>query len=159
MVTRQPGAGIVHVYIEDRRRDTIKETQMHTNGLTTNAYEDSMNDETRETGEKLCLTCGLCCQGVFHTTAAILNTRDIKVARDIPVKILGEDTDTPRFELPCPAFCGSCTQYSYRPSLCREHQCKLLRHTLGAPTTIDTALGKVREMKQHLATLLPQLQM
>ena len=37
--------------------------------------------------EELCKSCGLCCQGVFHSYAYIYNDKDMLFVKDIQAKI------------------------------------------------------------------------
>lgn len=127
-------------------------------------------------GEDLCLSCGLCCNGVIFA--------DVKLqAADSParLKLLGMRltppahnlssaqpgpelfaADLPRFLQPCCALEGCrCRIYSERPQHCRQFECLLLQSVRSgriskplALKTVDTA----RQRTDAVLRLLRQLQ-
>ena len=109
--------------------------------------------------EELCKTCGLCCQGVFHSYAYIYNDKDRQFVNDMnaDVTFLEED-NLDAFPLPCIAFDTICTSYLNRPTACREHECDLLKNYKNKKITFDKAIDIIVKMQEVLKPLLPLLQ-
>lgn len=96
-------------------------------------------------GSRLCLSCGLCCQGTLHRAAHVADD-EIESVQRLGLKVVASE-DGPVFPLPCPLHRGAqCTVYTERPSVCRTYQCKLLRRFLAGEATWDECIGLV-----HLA--------
>ena len=77
-------------------------------------------------GSRLCLECGICCQGVLHREASV-EAGEIEAVRRLGLQVIGSGKDL-SFRLPCPLHQGDrCTAYMDRPRTCRSYQCKLLK--------------------------------
>jgi hypothetical protein len=126
-----------------------------------------VTDPNRSKGEKLCQSCGMCCEGVFHSSAHIYEDQDLVIANRIGATILEDpadpadpaDTQSRVFSLPCPAFDGKCSVYPDRPSVCGDHHCDVLKSLLTDEVTPAEALDKVSSLKAILANILPTLHM
>jgi Fe-S-cluster containining protein len=119
-----------------------------------------VTDNNQSKGEDLCTSCGMCCEGVFHTHAMIYSKKDILIATRIEATILedpveGQDSS---FSLPCPAFKGKCSVYPTRPSVCKEHRCELLKTLIADDISLDHALDHVEALREAHARILPELQ-
>jgi len=80
-------------------------------------------------GSRLCLACGLCCQGVLHRGAHIEHD-EIETVRRLGLTVIASE-EGPVFPLPCHLHQeGRCTVYTERPNVCHSYQCKLLRRYL-----------------------------
>jgi Fe-S-cluster containining protein len=100
-----------------------------------------------EESSKLCLACGLCCQGVFHRGAKI-HAEEIPAVLRLGLPIL-ETEAGPAFPLPCSRHQDDrCSVYDARPSPCSEYQCKLLKRYLKGESTWEESLLRVRQVKQ-----------
>lgn len=102
---------------------------------------------------KLCLACGMCCNGVLHPTAR-LAPQEISFADS-----LGMTTSyTPgnaHFHLPCPCWQEErCSVYPLRPNVCHTYRCKLLRSLDRQTITLDVAL----EHLQQVQTLIQEIE-
>lgn len=103
-------------------------------------------------GSRLCLACGLCCQGLLHDRAA-LEPREIEAAERLGLKSFAH-RDGPAFRLPCPLHRdGGCTVYEERPAACRGYQCKLLRRFLAGEVTAEDGLRRIEQVKRLLAAV------
>jgi uncharacterized protein len=107
-------------------------------------------------GSRLCLACGLCCQGLLHDWAQI-NENEIEDARRLGLRTQVEQGEA-SFSLPCPCHrSGRCTIYQERLSPCREYRCKLLRGYLAGEVTLDAGLRRVEQVKQLIAAIRHRL--
>ncbi len=103
-------------------------------------------------GSRLCLACGLCCQGLLHDWAT-LEPREVEAAERLGLKSFVHQ-DGPAFRLPCPRHQdGCCTVYEERPGACRGYQCKLLRRYLAGEVTAEDSLGRIEQVKRLLADI------
>ena len=123
--------------------------------------------------EKLCLTCGLCCNGVIFADVQLQKGDDPtkleaiglriscvskrKAAQGLPLK---SEAAVPKrkFPQPCAAFDGChCRIYADRPRYCREFDCALLKSvnagevkTTEALRTIEKARKRAEKVRQLL---------
>lgn len=107
--------------------------------------------------EKLCLSCGLCCNGVIFA--------DVQLQRgdnSAKLRALGAlKANTKKFPQPCTMHDGCrCAIYSERPQYCREFECLLLKNTQGGRVTEAEALRTIKLARKNaarVADLLEQL--
>jgi Fe-S-cluster containining protein len=124
--------------------------------------------------EKLCLTCGLCCNGVIFANVQLQNgdpaerlktllplvlRRKSRAVASVPT---GETNDTRyQFPQPCSAFDGcQCQIYPERPRHCRAFDCALLKSVqigetkpVGAIRTIEKARRRAEKVRELLRQL------
>ncbi len=78
-------------------------------------------------GEKLCLACGLCCDGTLFDNVRLGTGDDPKKLRGLglPVAITRSRPPIPHFPQPCAALCAdrTCRLYAERPGQCRTFEC------------------------------------
>jgi Fe-S-cluster containining protein len=109
-------------------------------------------------GEALCLSCGLCCDGSLFALVAIDPT-EARVLRDAGVAVLDEGG---RLKLPqrCGALDGCrCRVYPGRPAGCRRFTCLLLHALEHGELGLEEAKAEVettRAMLARLEGLLPK---
>ena len=98
---------------------------------------------------RLCLACGICCQGAFHFGARVDDGEHAAVhALGLTIQ---DSEEGPVFPLPCPLHQENrCTVYADRPSACRFYQCKLLRRYLAGKVTWDDCVRRVELAKDLL---------
>ena len=102
-------------------------------------------------GSRLCLACGLCCQGLLHGWAR-LRDGEAEAARRLGLRPV-EQGDA-GFALPCPCHRdGRCTVYAERLSPCREYRCKLLRGYLAGEVGWAEGLRRVEQAKRLVAAI------
>lgn len=114
--------------------------------------------------EKLCLTCGLCCNGVIFADvqlqrgddAAKLETLGLAL-RQMSRKKIG----SPGFLQPCVAFDGCrCRIYADRPRYCRTFECGLLKSVnMGEMKTAEALriIEKARRRAEKVRQLLRKI--
>lgn len=102
-------------------------------------------------GSRLCLACGLCCQGLLHDRARL---RDDEVEEAQRLGLHSAEQGETAFSLPCPCHReGRCTVYAERLSPCREYRCKLLRGYLAGQVAWAEGLRRVEQAKRLVAGL------
>jgi uncharacterized protein len=103
-------------------------------------------------GSRLCLECGLCCQGILHGSVPVRQDEVLAVRRlGLPVVETGEGASFPQ---PCACHQGGrCTVYGERPSACRGYRCKLLGRYEEGALTWDQSLQHIRQAKGLVASL------
>ena len=94
---------------------------------------------------KLCLQCGLCCNGVLF--------KDVELQPgDAPatLKRLGISlTKTNKFPQPCGALNGcECRIYANRPTRCRQFECALLKAVVASEVEVPAALRMIRDTQR-----------
>jgi hypothetical protein len=102
-----------------------------------------------ELPQNLCLTCGLCCNGVLFKDV-VLQPADVRsklVKLGLPLR-RGARQD--RFPQPCAALEGcSCRIYTERPARCQQFECLLFQSVAQGQTTLPAALRLVRQAQQR----------
>lgn len=103
-------------------------------------------------GSRLCLACGLCCQGLLHDWA-LLRDGEVEAARRLGLRPAADHGEA-SFPLPCPCFQdGRCSVYAERLSPCREYRCKLLRGYLTGRVAWEEGLRRVEQTKRLVAAI------
>ena len=106
----------------------------------------SLNSEAAAT-EQLCLTCGLCCNGVIFANVGLQPGDDAARLRllGLPVCTPPSKVRPPHPNQPCAAFDGCrCRVYVDRPQYCREFECVLLKSINAGRTEPAAALRIIR---------------
>lgn len=103
-------------------------------------------------GSRLCLACGLCCQGLLHH-CAVVEDGEVESVRKLGLQV--ESGGTGRvFALPCPLHReGRCTVYKERPAACRSYQCELLKRYLRGEVTLEMGLRIVERTRELVAAV------
>jgi len=96
----------------------------------------------RHLSSQLCMSCGLCCQGLLHPNTA-LEPKEVPAARKLGFQII--DHDGPAFPQPCVKFERCCTIYERRPQACVGYKCALLRKLEAGDIQFDVAMNTVAE--------------
>jgi Fe-S-cluster containining protein len=110
--------------------------------------------------EKLCLSCGLCCNGVLFANVKLQPADRAKVLLKlgIPVQSTGVRE---KFHQPCVALSNcTCAIYKNRPTHCRSFECLLYKHVQSGEVSSLRALKRVKEARGAAAEverLLEQL--
>ncbi len=100
--------------------------------------------------ERLCRTCGLCCNGVlFHLVR--LQTGDLlSELASLGLKIRRKK-GSDQFSQPCPALEScQCTIYSQRPTRCRRFECQQLQGAVEGKITEEAALMQIQGVQQKV---------
>jgi Fe-S-cluster containining protein len=98
----------------------------------------------------LCLSCGLCCQGILHDLVPLAEDELERAARlrlplvDSPLRLA--------FRLPCPRLeARRCTVYDERPGTCRSYACAVLRAYASGEIDEPTALSRIERTRAQNA--------
>ena len=95
--------------------------------------------------EKLCLVCGICCNGVLFKDVELQPGDDAGRLRTL-AHPLETRRGRIRFPQPCAALGVDCRCriYADRPVRCRDFECGLLQNVLGGRMEADAALRTIR---------------
>lgn len=101
---------------------------------------------------RLCLACGLCCQGVFHSSAMI-RADETRAVERLGLEVVETD-GRPGFPLPCRHHQeGRCAVYRQRPHVCKAYRCKLLVRFLDGRSSWEESLLRIGQVKKLAARL------
>ena len=102
-------------------------------------------------GEKLCLACGLCCDGTLFDNVQLGPGDDAKKikALGLPVTVSRGRTPVTFFRQPCPALCAdrTCQVYADRPGQCRAFECGVFKDAHAGRITFAAALRLVKQAR------------
>jgi Fe-S-cluster containining protein len=104
---------------------------------------------------RLCLSCGLCCDGSLFGRVD-LRPEEVQSARRRGLRLLRGDES---FEQPCSAFQARsgesrrCSIYDDRPHACRTFTCRLYGRHEREGGDIEARLGAVRRVRELVRTL------
>lgn len=106
-----------------------------------------------ESGEDLCLACGLCCDGTLFDLVKLEagdDARKLK-ALGLPVTVSRGKTQVARFPQPCAALCAdrTCRIYADRPWQCRVFACGVLKDLKAGQVAPATALRQVKQARRR----------
>ena len=115
-------------------------------------------------GEKLCLACGLCCDGTLFDNVRLGPGDDAKKlkALGLPVSVSRAQTPITFFRQPCAALCAdrTCRVYADRPGQCRTFECGVFKAAQAGRITSAAALKLVKQARRRadkIRRLLRQL--
>lgn len=105
-----------------------------------------------DTGEQLCLACGLCCDGSLFDNVQLAADEDaLKLkALGLPLKRSRARRPVDFFTQPCRALgkdCA-CAVYSKRPRQCRSFECQVFKDLWDGKVSLDAALRTVKQGKR-----------
>jgi len=113
---------------------------------------------------RLCLACGLCCNGVLFRDVELQDGDDLEALQKLGLTIRPSRSAsrTPRFAQPCAALCSDnqCRIYAERPKRCRDFDCGVLKGVIQGELEVDEALRLIRRALRHanrIKSLLRQL--
>jgi hypothetical protein len=106
-----------------------------------------------EGSNRLCLECGLCCNGVIFANGQLQPQDDVPRLKSLGLRLLPvrqSQIGSRKFRQPCAAFDGCrCGIYSDRPKYCREFECLLLQSVQSGQTEAVTALRVIRTARRR----------
>lgn len=104
-------------------------------------------------GEKLCLACGLCCDGTLFDNVQLQAADRPKHLKSLglPVTVSRGKEPIARFPQPCAALCRdlTCRLYADRPTQCRTYECKVYQSLQSGRRTLPTALRLVTNARRQ----------
>lgn len=108
-----------------------------------------------EVSSRLCLACGLCCDGTLFADVELQPADSAERLRALGQKLRrGKDAEGrsgQKFSQPCPALGPDCrcALYAERPTRCREFDCAVLRSVQSGELTPDAALRRIRHARKQ----------
>jgi uncharacterized protein len=106
-----------------------------------------------ESGEDLCRSCGLCCDGTLFDLVKLEAGDDIAQLKALGVGVTVPRGKAPvaRFPQPCAALCAdrSCRLYAVRPRQCRVFECGVFKEVKAGRTTFPAALMLVKSTRRR----------
>ncbi len=108
-------------------------------------------------GEQLCLACGLCCDGTLFDNVRLTPSDDAKhlKALGLPVTVSRAQIPITFFRQPCAALCAdrTCQVYADRPVQCRTFECGVFKDAQSGQLTFTAALRLVKKGRRQAATV------
>ena len=102
---------------------------------------------------RLCLECGLCCNGVIFSRGQLQPGDDAQQLQNLGLKLVSKrkaQTAAQKFHQPCAAFDGiKCNIYSERPAYCRQFECALLKNFNSGRLDEFSALRAITQARQY----------
>lgn len=94
----------------------------------------------------LCLTCGMCCNGVLFRDVELQPDDDAKKLETLGLPIERLKTKT-RFPQPCAALGEDCRCriYAQRPQRCQQFDCALLQSAVAEKISVPSALSIIQQ--------------
>jgi len=112
-----------------------------------------LNDSTR-----LCLACGLCCDGSLFSWAK-LRPAELDPAAALGMRVFREPPQERGFAQPCPLWQGKCSIHgsSHYPHVCRAYRCGVLKRLQAGEISLAQALLEIEQTRQAIEALRPLL--
>ncbi len=107
--------------------------------------------------EKLCLACGLCCDGTLFDNVRLVrgdNTKQLKQL-GLPVEVSRAQKPITFFRQTCAALCAdrTCRVYADRPAQCRSFECGVFKDAQGGRITFASALRLVKQARRKAESI------
>lgn len=100
-----------------------------------------------EAAGRLCMDCGLCCQGVLFDVVMLQPGDQAKALKARGLKIKRNEF----FPQPCAALCGTqCTIYEQRPARCRLFECQQYRQVAKGTLAEEEAAARIAEVRREV---------
>ncbi|WP_214652188.1 YkgJ family cysteine cluster protein [Novosphingobium jiangmenense] len=108
---------------------------------------------------RLCLACGLCCNGTVYGYA-IIREDEVEEAARIGMNTMRTMDKSPAFLMACNWLDGAaCTRYTqWRPSICGDYFCRVQKRAEKQDLTEEQAFARIanaRRMAEEVKALLP----
>ncbi len=104
-------------------------------------------------GEQLCLACGLCCDGTLFDNVRLGPGDDAKKLKELglPVSVSRSRTPVTHFRQPCAALCANrtCRLYADRPVQCRTFECGVFKGAQAGRIKHPAALRLVKQARRR----------
>ncbi|MBC2604763.1 YkgJ family cysteine cluster protein [Pelagicoccus albus] len=114
--------------------------------------------------EKLCLACGLCCDGSLFDNVRLAADEDVAKLKSegLPVKLSRAKIPVAFFTQPCRALNSDCVcqVYEARPMQCRSFECRVFKEAVAGQIDFDKAhrlVSKARKQCDRVRRLLRKL--
>lgn len=112
-----------------------------------------MDDSTR-----LCLACGLCCDGSLFSWAK-LRPAELDPAAALGMRVFREPPQERGFAQPCPQWQGKCRLHDspQYPHVCRAYRCGILKGLQAGELSLPQALSLAAATRLEIERLKPLL--
>ncbi len=104
-------------------------------------------------GEQLCLSCGLCCDGTLFDNVQLGPGDDAKKLKALGLPVTDTRTKPPisLFAQPCAALCAdrTCGRYADRPGQCRSFECAVFKDAEAGRIEFGAALRLVKQARKR----------
>jgi uncharacterized protein len=109
--------------------------------------------KTDQAIDRLCLQCGLCCNGVLFRDVELQPGDDADRLKTLRMPVRGK---AGKFNQPCTALGADCRCriYTDRPSRCRSFECVLLLEVIAGETEVEPALKLIRATRRKADKVL-----
>lgn len=109
--------------------------------------------ETAEAASRLCLNCGLCCNGVLFQIVRLQSTDSVRELESLGMK-LNRKKREPYFKQPC-GFLDKCTCsiYESRPLRCRLFECQQLHLLADEKVSEREVIQAIEEAKEKVRSV------
>lgn len=108
-------------------------------------------------GEQLCLACGLCCDGTLFDNVQLGPGDDAKKVKalGLPLTVSRARTPVTQFRQPCLALCAdrTCRIYADRPGQCRTFECGVFKDAQAGRITSAAALRLVKRVRRKAGNI------
>lgn len=105
-----------------------------------------------DTGEQLCLACGMCCDGSLFDNVQLEKGEDRETVKSLglPVKLSRAKAPIAFFRQPCRMLCDdlTCKVYTNRPNQCRSFECDVFKKMQAGSLPMESALRLVKQGKR-----------
>jgi hypothetical protein len=112
---------------------------------------------------KICVQCGMCCDGTLFPQAKVKNSDDELLAKSLGLTTFSTSNNKTFFELPCSLFNKCCTIYDKpRPNTCSKFMCEPLQKVLSSEISFKDAEQQIllalknRRQVTATASLIPE---
>jgi Fe-S-cluster containining protein len=110
---------------------------------------------------RLCLSCGLCCNGVIFSSVPVASHDDVARLEGSGITVERIDGEH-RFAQPCAAHDGrTCRVYADRPTACRQYRCDLLQRVEEGGIELAEArrlIGETVRLNRELAQAIREVE-
>jgi len=107
---------------------------------------------TTAAASRLCLACGMCCNGVLFRDVELQIGDDAAALKELGLPIRSvrrSDGVLAKAPQPCAALCADncCRIYAQRPTRCRQFECLLFTAVASGEVEVDAALKTIRQAR------------
>lgn len=111
-----------------------------------------MKDEELPIEQKICVSCGFCCDRTLFDYAKLQEGEERFESMNFE---FNRDNDELSFIQPCHHFCEKCTIYDQdKPAICSAFRCSVLKSVEKEEMTADKAMNMIAEVRKERDNLL-----
>ena len=104
-------------------------------------------DSAQAAAARLCMDCGLCCNGVMFDIVMLQPGDHAKALKARGLRIKRREF----FTQPCTALCGThCTIYHDRPTRCRLFECQQYQQVAAGTLPEETAQSRIQDVQRQV---------